>query len=1135
MPRAGASLDFRRLRGFAWAALALYTLLILYGSLYPFSAWRLPEAPLFSFLTLALPKYISMSDVWVNAVVYIPFGLLLAGLMRRTVGLPVAIALATLAGGSISFAMETLQMLLPGRVSSVLDLALNTLGSLLGGLLVWAFHPRSWFGHMLARWRQEWLLPGALVEAALFLLLFTMLAELSPLLPSLHAPGASVSVLPLWQALIDSPRIPWGEVAVYAAKVLGLGLFSTLLIAPDRPRLRPFFFFLAGALLVKLVGAALISSIPLLQWRFSARAMLGLTLGTLLLWKTASAARPVRGLLAACALLGAFVAEELAPGSEGVGPTPFNWVPFLGQMYGFTGILDILASPTPFLILGLLANLMTPRYRRVPVALFGGIGVFALTFALEYAQQFVPGRTADITDVLLYVSGWLVAWLWRPQTEPPRSRTAAPPHQPPPLPRRRRHVLRATVLGILLALGIPAATLVVEQPLSDKYLPKLPAPGELPPVSLPSFREAHPRLPAPSAAEILRIQTENPDYFRQQDFLAKRGDIYPAVVLARTMPGSVSLAEVYRRVMDVEVGYRGSNAELVALAYDWLYDQWTEEQKAALQKKLADSAQFIINIIRNERLSPYNVYLYNAPFQRLMAVSIALYHDHPAGDLAMRFTYDLWKNRMLPVWRQVMGKNGGWHEGGEYIALGIGQAVYQLPALWRRATGEDLFKTEPGIKGFMDFILYRLRPDGTHYRIGDASFSERIAPDLTPLALEFRDAAAYHVRPGNRLPSPTSWPWGPLSDPTLDDPGAILSRPLSKLLDGVGIVVARSSWAPDATYVTFKAGDNFWSHSHLDQGSFTIFKGGPLAIDSGLYGPQYGSDHHMNYTYQTIAHNTITVTDPADTVPLFTKKGERHIANDGGQRRIGSGWGVEPAPLDLREWTAKQTIYHTGSIEQFWERDGITLAVADVTPAYTNAYSGRGTFSHRTRRVETFRRTFGYDRVDDVIVVFDRVVATRPEFRKRWLLHTIEQPMVNESGFTVALPATTRPGRAGGMLTGLVLLPQHRTITAIGGRGREFLVNGKNYDEDGRIYSSDRFRNDPDVGQWRIEVSPEGAEREDLFLTVLIPGAPNSTPAHRARLVRAGGQIGCEIVGPHRSMRWMFDPRSGQATVSRIN
>ena len=83
----------------------------------------------------------------------------------------------------------------------------------------------------------------------------------------------------------------------------------------------------------------------------------------------------------------------------------------------------------------------------------------------------------------------------------------------------------------------------------------------------------------------------------------------------------------------------------------------------------------------------------------LVAANLALYSDDPRGELYMRFTYDLWKHRVLPVWRQIMGQHGGWHEGGEYLGIGIGQAVYQVPAMWRSATGEDLFRTEPGLRG----------------------------------------------------------------------------------------------------------------------------------------------------------------------------------------------------------------------------------------------------------------------------------------------------------------------------------------------------------------------------------------------------------------------------------------------------
>src|SRR5207244_8596524 len=100
----------------------------------------------------------------------------------------------------------------------------------------------------------------------------------------------------------------------------------------------------------------------------------------------------------------------------------------------------------------------------------------------------------------------------------------------------------------------------------------------------------------------------------------------------------------------------------------------------------------------------------------------------------------------------------------------------------------------------------------------------------------------------------------------------------------------------------------------------------------------------------------VTVTDPKDTVPAPGKDKPRPIANDGGQRRIGSGWGVEAAPLDRGEWEVKRDIYHTATMGPLLDQGGMVVAAADLTPAYTNSRSGDGTFPPRKGRVEHFWR-----------------------------------------------------------------------------------------------------------------------------------------------------------------------------------
>ena len=259
--------------------------------------------------------------------------------------------------------------------------------------------------------------------------------------------------------------------------------------------------------------------------------------------------------------------------------------------------------------------------------------------------------------------------------------------------------------------------------------------------------------------------------------------------------------------MELELSSRGNvQAKPLAMAYDWLYDQWNPEQRKQLLTKVIEASNYLIEFIRvKQRLSPYNVYLYNSPFQALMATSLASYGDAPNAELPMRWTADYWKNRVLPVWHQVMGNNGGWHEGGEYVGIGIGQAIYQLPAMWRKATAEDLFRSEPGIRGFLDFLIYRTRPDGTHMRWGDGGYFDRQVPDRIPLAIEYSNAAAYSLNGCPRPFEPTSWPWGPLSMDALCDPEAHRKLPLQKHFDGIGMVIARSSWDKESHLPHFQS------------------------------------------------------------------------------------------------------------------------------------------------------------------------------------------------------------------------------------------------------------------------------------------------------------------------------------------
>jgi VanZ family protein len=1145
-----------------------YAGFVVYGSLVPLDFRpRDFDAALQAFArTPYLDLGVASRADWVaNILLYIPLAFLLTGAaaqarsrVDRIVGTLATIAFCI----ALAFAVEFAQLFFPPRTVSQNDLIAETIGTVLGVALWLALGPRilGLTGHIRIGGPRATLAALTLYVAAYLafsLFPYDFLISGKELTDKLSASGRSAWVLS------DS----CGGIVRCNAKLLAeillaapLGMLYGMLRGRHRraPYGRVFLWGLA-------LGAA-IEGLQLLLASGVTQGLSVLTRGLGAVWglafqrvfsldwfvKNRTWVRKVAWFAAPVYLGLALVVKGLVPPSL---DAPWaaveklkslNFLPFYYHYYTTEteAMQSLLLNAGLYVPLGLFVWIAMPPGRRDRatrrIAALAGAG---LALAIETLTLFSIGKRADPTNILIAaVASYLVvlAAQWLEHGFPAATDDVAAPERKRPS-WRTTVMLKATTaaIAVVVALGgIVIATPHREQPVDESVLPRLPPGHDLPPVVLPKFRVAHPRLPHPSPSDIEMLRKGNPGFLKdQRDRARGGGGNFEASVLTEFVdPGSQDLGLLHARLLELKPDWRGHiQASPLALAYDWLHDRWTEPQRALLRDKVIAACNHMIEVIRVERHSPYNVILYNAPFQALVACAIAVYRDDERGEPVMRFTQDLWKNRVLPVWRQVMGRNGGWHEGGEYVGIGIGQAIYRVPAMWRFATGEDLFASERGLRGFLDFLIYRRMPDGSDFRWGDAAHFDRFVPDSAALAIEYRHRPGYSLRAPPRQPTPTSWPWGPLSDATLLDPDAFKSLPLVRHFDGIGLIVARSDWSPDATYVTFKAGDNYWSHVHLDQGAFTIYKGGPLAIDSGLYA-EYGSDHHMNYTYQTIAHNTITVTDPADTVPAPGKDRPRPIANDGGQRRVGSGWGIEAAPLDLTEWKLKRDTYHTGRIDRLIDRAGVTVAVADITPAYTNKLSGEKTFSARTRRVERAWRVFGYDRIDDVVVVYDDVESNDASFRKRWLLHTVERPEVGGNRFVVTIPPEQGAGRGGGRLEGHVLLPERHVLSVVGGPGFEFFVGDANYDEGGRVRAKMRRTGvpGPEPGGWRIELAPVEAHLTDRFLVVMLPARLSDAASHEVTRIEDAGRFGVEIKGPKRMTRWLFDRERGFADLQVI-
>src|SRR5260221_101 len=120
---------------FARIAFAVYTLLIVYASLYPLEGWRDHGISPFAYLTSPWPRYVTGFDLAANVTGYLPYGFLcVLALHPRIRGLA-AFAAAFGSAALLSLGMEAFQSYLPARVANNLDVLCNIAGGACGAAL----------------------------------------------------------------------------------------------------------------------------------------------------------------------------------------------------------------------------------------------------------------------------------------------------------------------------------------------------------------------------------------------------------------------------------------------------------------------------------------------------------------------------------------------------------------------------------------------------------------------------------------------------------------------------------------------------------------------------------------------------------------------------------------------------------------------------------------------------------------------------------------------------------------------------------------------------------------------------------------------------------------------------------------
>ena len=395
-PKNGTS---RVLRTSRWL-LALTIGLILYASFYPFDwSWqRLSTAQNGGFPTSLPFGQLLRSDVVANLLFYIPLGGLLMAVRRPHSPDWRHVLHAVALGAALSVAVEYLQYGIPARTPSLTDTSLNAISTGIG----------AWGYVLVQRLLGLPQLRQRAFDPALYLILAAWLAfHAAPFMPNLRFSQLRNSL----QSVLE---MQWtlGGVARFLAGYLILSTALRVLLNREH-------FWLVFTALVAL---SLFSRSFVVGQYLSFDELLGLLLALPLiglLRKTPhrQASVPILLVVIAC-----WLTYGLAPFDFVNRAEAFNWMPFRGFLDNDVERGYLLFFEKSFLYLGVTWLIVTAG----GTTRFAALLAVTVAIFIEFAQRYLPGRIAEVTDPLLVLAAALLVGIGavlRRANEPSRSRS----------------------------------------------------------------------------------------------------------------------------------------------------------------------------------------------------------------------------------------------------------------------------------------------------------------------------------------------------------------------------------------------------------------------------------------------------------------------------------------------------------------------------------------------------------------------------------------------------------------------------------------------------------------------------------------------------------------------------------------
>ena len=308
--------------------------------------------------------------------------------------------------------------------------------------------------------------------------------------------------------------------------------------------------------------------------------------------------------------------------------------------------------------------------------------------------------------------------------------------------------------------------------------------------------------------------------------------------------------------------YPGAPAAMAAaIGYDLLYQILSEPERKAIRKGIMDNSikPFYRDMVELNRMPSSNSNHIGVILSGVGLAAMSIANDDPQlPGLEPYLSGILAKSKQFID--RTMLPEGSYNEPYTYQEMGYREFVEFLFSL-ENNYGIDYTSTT-NLKEFYQYPIYVTQAkDGAYQDLGDVSHTYNFTQQpMQWLVYKMKDRFMYkYVKP--------SWDSGISRAGILPylwytegiTPKSRETLPTSKLFEGKGHMVMRSSWDDSGSILIYKTGPN-GNHYHYDQGTILLTHNGEeLLSDAGHSNDYYGNLYFPGYYTQAIGHNVMLV------------------------------------------------------------------------------------------------------------------------------------------------------------------------------------------------------------------------------------------------------------------------------------